>query len=235
MSLGPPPTAEWETNRGGTVRPLRDMIRILEPGSKMEQPTRVLLLRHAETAAPELFHGAESDIGLGPRGRLQAEAVARPLAALRPEALYCSAMRRAVETAGPIGRACGLVPQLVAALHERRMGPLSGQSIVQGMDAYDEARGRWMAGDLDATHEGGESYADVRRRAVPAFEALAVRHPGRTIVVVAHGFVIRVLLTTLLDGYGPEHFQAIAIPNAVFNDLRHDGTRWHAEALAAPV
>ena len=28
-------------------------------------PTRILLLRHAEIAAPDLFHGAESDIGLG--------------------------------------------------------------------------------------------------------------------------------------------------------------------------
>lgn len=210
------------------------MIRIIDSGGKMLRETRVLLLRHAETADPGRFHGAESDVGLGARGRAQAEAVARTLAELRPEALYCSAMRRAVETAAPIGHACGLVPQTVASLHERRMGPLSGRSILDGMDAYDEAKERWMGGELDFTHEGGESYADIRRRAVPAFEALAARHPGRTIVVVAHGVVIRVLLTTLLDGYGPEHFETIAIPNAVFNDLRHDGTTWRAALLAAP-
>jgi 2,3-bisphosphoglycerate-dependent phosphoglycerate mutase len=210
------------------------MIRFIEPGSKTLRETRVLLLRHAETAAPERFHGAESDIGLGERGREQAEAVALALAGLRPDALYCSAMRRAVETAGPIGRACGLVPRLVESLHERRMGPLSGRSKLEGMDAYDEAKTRWMAGDLDFTHAGGESYADIRRRAVPAFEALAARHPGRTIIVVAHGVVIRVVLTTLLDGYGPEHFDTIGIPNAAPNDLRRAGTRWRAEALAAP-
>ena len=39
-------------------------------------PTRVLLLRHAETATPHLFHGAESDVGLSERGRRQADAVA---------------------------------------------------------------------------------------------------------------------------------------------------------------
>jgi 2,3-bisphosphoglycerate-dependent phosphoglycerate mutase len=210
------------------------MIRVLDPGSKMKRATRVLLLRHAETSAPEFFHGAESDVGLGARGRIQAEAVARTLAALRPDALYCSAMRRAVETARPIGQACGLVPELVESLHERRMGPLSGRSKREGMEAYDAARTRWMAGDLDFTHAGGESYADIRRRAVPTFEALAARHPGRTIVVVAHGVVIRVLLTTLLDGYGPAHFEAIGIPNVALNDLRHDGNRWRAEALASP-
>jgi probable phosphoglycerate mutase len=210
------------------------MIRVLDPGSKMKQVTRVLLLRHAETAAPEFFHGAESDIGLSERGRRQAEDAALRLAEMRPDALYCSAMRRAVDTAVPIATACGLVPRQVVALHERRMGPLSGVSKLHAMDAYDEATFRWMAGDLDATHEGGESYADIRRRAVPVFEAIAARHPGEAIVVVAHGMVIRVVLTTLLDGYGPEHFREIGIPNAVFNDLRHADATWRAETLAAP-
>jgi broad specificity phosphatase PhoE len=208
------------------------MMRILDPASKMKHETRILLLRHAETSAPDLFHGAESDIGLGERGHQQAEALAQTLAALGPDALYCSAMRRAVETATPIGRACGLVPQLVESLHERRVGPLSGKSREEGLDVYEEAKWRWMAGELDYTHEGGESYAEIRRRVVPAFEVLAQRHAGRTIVVVAHGVVIRVLLTTLLDGYGPERFQELDVTNAAVNDLRHDGTRWRAEALA---
>lgn len=210
------------------------MIRIIDSGSKTLRETRVLLLRHAETSQPERFHGAESDIGLGVRGRDQAEGVARALAGSRPDAFYCSAMRRAVETAGPIARACGLVPRLVEPLHERRMGPLSGRPKRDGMDAYVAAKQCWMAGDLDATHEGGESYAEIRRRAVPALEMIAVRHPGGTIVVVAHGMVIRVLLTSVLDGYGPEHFEAIAIPNAAINDLRLEGARWRAETLAAP-
>jgi broad specificity phosphatase PhoE len=210
------------------------MIRIIDSGSKMKRTTRVLLLRHAETAAPDRFHGAESDIGLGQQGLRQAEAVAQTLAALRPEALYASAMRRAIQTAAPIGRACRLLPQLVEALHERRMGPLSGQPREVGLGAYEEAKTRWMAGELDYTHAGGESYADIRRRTVPAFEALAARHAGATIVVVAHGVVIRVLLTSLLEGYGPEHFAAIAIPNAGVNDVRHDGRHWRAERLAAP-
>jgi broad specificity phosphatase PhoE len=208
------------------------MIRIIDSGSKMKRATRVLLLRHAETAAPDRFHGAESDIGLGQRGLRQAEAVARTLSALGPDAVYCSTMRRAVETAAPIARACRVKPQLVESLHERRMGPLSGQPREVGLTAYEEAKRRWMAGELDYTHAGGESYADIRRRTVPAFEALAARHPGGTIVVVAHGVVIRVLLTTLLEGYGPEHFAAIAIPNAGVNDVWHDGLRWRAERLA---
>ncbi|MBV8075976.1 MAG: histidine phosphatase family protein [Planctomycetaceae bacterium] len=193
--------------------------------------TRVLLLRHAETSAPDRFHGAESDVGLGERGRRQAEAVAEILAAEGPDALYSSAMRRALETAAPIGRAAGLVPRVVEALHERAMGPLSGLRREEGLDTYVEAKRRWMAGDLDFTHEGGESFASIRRRVVPALRALARRHPGQTIVVIAHGVVIRVALTSLLEGYGPEDFDRIGIANTGVNDLRTDGERWRAVAL----
>ncbi len=70
------------------------IFRGIDPGSKTLRETRILLLRHAETSAPERFHGAESDIGLGERGRRQAVAVAEALAAERPDALYCSGMRR---------------------------------------------------------------------------------------------------------------------------------------------
>jgi 2,3-bisphosphoglycerate-dependent phosphoglycerate mutase len=197
----------------------------------MVHETRVLLLRHAETSAPDRFHGAESDVGLGERGRRQAEAVAEILAAEGPDALYSSAMRRALETAEPIGRAAGLVPQVVETLHERVMGPLSGRRREEGLDTYVEAKRRWMAGDLDFTHEGGESFASIRRRVVPALRALARRHPGQTIVVIAHGVVIRVALTSLIEGYGPEDFDRIGIANTGVNDLRTDGERWRAVTL----
>src|SRR5581483_8043170 len=67
--------------------------------------TRVFLLRHAETANPLVFHGAESDVALSPRGQRQAEAVARVLAGDRPDVVISSAMRRARDTAVPIARA----------------------------------------------------------------------------------------------------------------------------------
>jgi broad specificity phosphatase PhoE len=202
------------------------MIRSIASGSKILRTTRLLLLRHAETAAPDFFHGAESDIGLGEAGRAQAEGVARTLAALRPDALYSSAMRRARETAEPIARECGLVPRVIETLHERRMGPLSGRPRDEGWATYEEAKARWMAGELEHTHEGGESYAQIRRRVLPVFDSLAERHPGQTVVVVAHGVVIRVVLSSLVQGLGPEDFGKIPIAFVAVNDLRWDGDRW---------
>ena len=61
--------------------------------------TRLLLARHAETSAPDRFHGAESDIGLSAWGTRQAELLGQSLKAAGATALYSSAMRRAVDTA----------------------------------------------------------------------------------------------------------------------------------------
>jgi 2,3-bisphosphoglycerate-dependent phosphoglycerate mutase len=195
------------------------------------QGTRLLLARHAETAAPDRFHGAESDIGLSAAGARQAELLGESLKSSGAVAVYSSAMRRAVDTAEPIARACGLVPVSIAALHERRIGPLSGLSREDGWAVYAASKTRWIAGDLDHTHEGGESYNDVRRRVVPILQELAVRHAGETIIVVAHGVVIRVALTSLLAGSKPSDFERFAIEFASVNDIRFDGEVWTAGKL----
>jgi len=197
----------------------------------MLRETRLLLIRHAETAAPNVFHGAESDIGLSPWGERQAEILGGRLKAEGAAALYCSAMRRAVATAGAVGRACGLAPGVIADLHERRIGPLSGRSREDGWDVYSESKRRWMAGDLEFTHEGGESFAAIARRVLPILDDLRRRHEGRTILVVAHGLVIRTALLSLLPDRAPADFDAIAIDFASINDLAWDGTNWTARSL----
>jgi probable phosphoglycerate mutase len=199
------------------------------------QITRILLARHAETAAPDRFHGAESDIGLSEFGAQQAKRLAHFLSTQGAAAVYSSAMRRAVDTAQPIAIACKVEPIPIASLHERRIGPLSGLSREEGWAVYTNSKTRWMDGDLDHTHEGGESYNDVRRRVVPVLEELAARHAGQTIVVIAHGVVIRVALTSLLTGAHPSKFDRFAIDFASVNDLRFDGRTWMAHALNVVV
>lgn len=198
-------------------------------------PTRVLLLRHAETAAPDRFHGAESDVGLGARGFEQAEAAGLALARLGPVAVYSSAMLRARQTAGAIARPLGVEPVAVADLHERIMGPLSGARLVDGWDAYVAAMEAWKGGDLGASHAGGESFLKIRDRVVPPFDGLARAHPGRTIAVVAHGIVIRVLLSSLLGGEGASGFDRFGIDFVAVNDLRLDARGWTAAALNRPA
>jgi probable phosphoglycerate mutase len=191
----------------------------------------LLLARHAETAAPHHFHGAESDIGLSDWGAQQGKLLGRALMRLHATALYCSGMLRAIRTAEPIGRACGLNAIVIPELHERRIGGLSGLSREEGWAIYAASKQRWIAGDLEYTHAGGESYGDIRRRIVPIFEQLAERHPGETIIVVAHGVVIRVLITSVVCGFHPANFDQVATDFASVNDLEYDGSKWIGHSL----
>lgn len=195
------------------------------------ETTRLLLLRHAETAAPDRFHGAESDIELGERGQRQANVVAQALALENADRLYCSGMLRAIETAAAIALTTGLNPIIIPEFHERKMGPLSGKAYSDTSHHYQESRTQWMAGDLDATHVGGESYAQVRDRVLPRLRAVLDAEAGKTIVVVIHGMVMRVIFSEWLEGYGLANFVEFPTENAAINDLKWDGERLHPTRL----
>jgi broad specificity phosphatase PhoE len=191
----------------------------------------VLLVRHGKTSDPDRFHGAESDVGLSRRGIRQAEVLARYLAGLSPAAVYSSEMRRALETAVPIARACGLPLATVGALHECRMGSLSRRGKDEARAEYAALIRRWSAGDVGSKHEGAESYTEVQCRIRGPFRELVERSSGLTIAIVTHGIVIRVLLTSLLEGLGPSDFERIRIRTGSLCDLRWDGARWSATAF----
>ena len=196
------------------------------------QGTRVLLARHAETAAPDRFHGAESDIGLSALGARQAELLGESLKTIAPDAVYsfrdAERSTRQSHDRPRLQSEAGLDRR---GSHERRIGPLSGLSRDEGWSIYAASRSRWIEGDLDHTHEGGESYTDVRRRVVPILQELTARHSEQTVIIIAHGVVIRVILTSLLAGSHPSEFDRFAIDFASVNDLRFDGKVWTATAL----
>jgi broad specificity phosphatase PhoE len=199
-------------------------------------PKRVLLLRHAESADPTIFHGAESDVGLSERGRRQADAIAKYLAGQRPEVLVSSGMRRALATAGPIAAACGLEVNVEPALHERRVGALSGAPTGLEDGVWPETLRRWMAGMTGHAPTGAESFDDVKGRVLPVWERWALRAKEKTLVVVAHGVVIRVLLTSLLAGHTVADWKRLGmIRNVGVSELVRAGAAWEARRVSELV
>jgi probable phosphoglycerate mutase len=197
----------------------------------MAQPlTRVLLFRHAETSDPSIFHGAESDIGLGPRGLEQAQRLAVYLARRQPEVLVCSAMRRARETAAPVARACGLTPQIEPDLHERRLGGLSGLPTQDRTGPWMQTVQRWMQGDTSFSLLGAESFDEVRQRVQKVWDRLTQQHTGKTMAIIAHGAVIKVLLLSIVAGYGPGDWMRLgAIHNVTLHELVPSADGWKLE------
>jgi broad specificity phosphatase PhoE len=195
-------------------------------------PTRVLLLRHAETANPLVFHGAESDVGLSERGRHQAGAVADELAAFTPARVVSSAMRRALDTANPIARACGVDLHVEPALHERRVGALSGTPTRRGEGVWPDTLKRWLAGETHFAPAGAESYDDIRHRVAAVWERLTAEPDGGALVVVAHGIVCKVLLLNVLPGYTVADWHRLGpVRNVAISELVRDHAAWRAVRL----
>jgi probable phosphoglycerate mutase len=198
----------------------------------MPRPDRIWLLRHAETTAPHVFNGAESDVGLSELGFRQAAAAADWFRDHTPTAVVSSGMRRAIDTAAPIATACG-VPHLIEPdLHERRIGPMAGQAF-----AFDgpwaETIGHWTAGNTAFTTPGAESFDDLAGRLIPAWERVVSAHPGGRVVVVAHGIVCKVLLLSLLDGWDSSGWGKLgrSANVAVSELIPHMGSKWQSVRL----
>lgn len=163
----------------------------------------VWLIRHGEITqtSPRRFVG-QTDLPLTDTGREQIRAVARYLDGRGVTRLVCSPLTRCVDSAGLIGAALGLAADIMPDLREISLGTWEGLSVDEVRERFPgryEARGRNLAGFRPP---GGESFADLQRRAWPAFEvALA---GGDDVAIVAHGGVNRVLLCRML-GMPLEH------------------------------
>src|SRR5512135_1503516 len=85
--------------------------------------TRIYLIRHGATelSTEDRFAGA-TDVDLSDEGRKQAQALAARLADDHIHAVYCSPMRRTVETARIVARPLSLTPIPQAGLREIHHG-----------------------------------------------------------------------------------------------------------------
>ena len=157
--------------------------------------TRIIAIRHGETAwnVDTRIQG-QLDIPLNDTGRWQAERLARALAAREAiDVVYTSDLLRAWETACPVAEATGAPLHTDEGLRERGFGSFQGKTFTEIEAAMpDEAR-RWRQRDPFWAPPGGESLTAMRRRVIETLHALASRHVGEQIVLVAHGGVMDVL------------------------------------------
>jgi broad specificity phosphatase PhoE len=148
----------------------------------------IIFVRHGETALNAARVLQPADTPLGPRGLLQAEAVAQRLGAMQPAAIVSSDLPRAWQTAQAIARACGLARiETSPLLHERNFGDLRGRP-------YDTLGFDPLA--MTGAPPNGESDAEFSARVGAAFAWVLARQAGltRPLVVVSHGLVIGRLL-----------------------------------------
>ncbi len=157
----------------------------------LEQATRVILIRHGETAWNRATRiQGHTDIPLSALGLAQAERLAGALADEPLAALYSSDLSRARQTAEAVGRARNLAIQLDAGLRERAFGRFEGLSWEEIDQGYPEDAARWRRREPDFPVGGGESLNVFSARCLAAARRAAAAHPGQSIALVAHGGVL---------------------------------------------
>ena len=104
----------------------------------------ILLIRHGETAwnTADIFRGRIS-IGLSEDGLKQAEKLAEYLKQKKINAVFCSPLKRALETAEPVARLHELSAHPVEGLTDLDFGKWEGQSIEIVKTQYKEIYELW--------------------------------------------------------------------------------------------
>jgi broad specificity phosphatase PhoE len=161
--------------------------------------TRLYIVRHGATtlSAEDRFAGA-TDVELSDEGRRQAMALARRLADDRIGAVYCSPMRRTLETARIVAGPFGLEPQPRDGLREIDHGRWEGLTRAEVETRYRDEYAAWEEDPFTFAPEAGESGLSVMARSLPVIRAIVIEHAGQNVLVVSHKATIRLIISSLL-------------------------------------
>lgn len=161
--------------------------------------TRIYLIRHGATAlsAEDRFSGG-TEVDLSDEGRWQAERLAIRLASHHITAIYCSPMRRTVETASFICEHCKVPLEQADGLREIHHGHWETLMRSDVEAQYPEEYAAWQQDPFTFAPVGGESGLQVMARALPVIREIVVNHTDQTVAVVSHKATIRLVLSSLL-------------------------------------
>jgi probable phosphoglycerate mutase len=197
--------------------------------------TRLVLWRHGQTAwnAEGRVQG-QTDVELSEIGRAQAAAAAPRLAALHPDLIVSSDLRRAADTSAALAAVTGIKVEYDARLRERHHGVWEGLTGAEIAARWPVEKERWRSGLTVGGGLGVEEFDELGKRVVDAMQDVAGRAAGATIVVTSHGAAIRRGTVAIL-GWPESAARTLApIGNCHWVDLRLDPERgWQLRAYNA--
>jgi len=187
------------------------------------------LVRHGQTAwnLSGRYQG-QADVPLNDTGWQQARALPAALPGGDFAALYSSDLRRARDTASVLAQHLSLPVQVDARLREVRLGDWEGMLFTDIQAQYPVEWQARQTDPLNAHPPGGENLTEVAARVWAAADDIARQHPGRELVVVAHGLSLATL-----------RVRALGLPLSVAYDHvpengRPERVTWSIQGDSAP-
>lgn len=177
--------------------------------------TTIIFVRHgqSESNLAQVFTG-QGDVSLTPLGLEQAERTAAYLRRYPIDCIYSSDLRRAMQTAGPTARMCGLPIIPDPQLREIAAGEWEGKRYETLRAEYAEAYAVWL-NDIGRAHPtGGERVSELAARVWAAVDRIVREHRGGCVAVFSHATPTRAIGCRWF-GYPVEEMARLRwVPNA---------------------
>ncbi|MBA7504646.1 Phosphoserine phosphatase 1 [subsurface metagenome] len=174
---------------------------------------RLLLVRHGKTEGEASRYYGHTDIGLSQEGVKQAEMLRDRLTSQNLNVIYSSDLKRAVDTAEIIAAAHKLKVIPCSDLRELDVGKLAGMTFEEMKERYDGVVRLFSGQEPDISTPDGESLRQMSVRVQRFVAQVQEQPPEQTLLVVAHGGSLKVLLCLLL-GISLEHWWQFRLANA---------------------
>jgi len=187
--------------------------------------TQILLVRHGETKwnVKEVFRG-QIDIELNETGMKQAELLAEYLSSIKIDAIYSSALKRALATAEKIASFHKLNVVTAPGLMDLDFGEWQGLPHQEVRNRYKELYTQWISHPERVKTPGGENLDVVKTRAMGMVDQIITKYDG-SIVLVSHRIVNKVLICALL-GLDNSHFWNIEQSTCGLTIFNHKNGRF---------
>jgi broad specificity phosphatase PhoE len=183
--------------------------------------TSIYLVRHGQTAwnKEEIFRG-RTDVPLDETGLKQAELVGQYFKGMEIHGIYSSSLCRAWQTAEKIAESQHLKVQPLQGILDMSFGNWEGRPHQEIRENDGKTYRQWVETPHLVRLPGGESLDDVRVRAMAGMEEVIRNHPEKTLVLVTHRVVNKVLICGIL-GLDNSHFWQITQDTTAINLIQY--------------
>lgn len=184
---------------------------------------RLFIIRHGETDfnRKDMMQGRGIDAPLNETGKKQSHQLATALKMETADQVIASSMMRSIQTAQTLAISQSLPIQSYDELDEMNFGKLEGKKSSEIEDELKRIHNEWALGNISLPMPGGESPLEVFERANGKLQELLLGPKSKTLFIVLHGRLIRILLSEWL-GYGLKNMHKIDHHNgAIYHVIKN--------------
>ena len=150
---------------------------------------KIYYVRHGQTDLnlAKKMQGGGTEKELNETGVSQAYNTKKELENVKYDLVICSPMKRAKQTAEIINEGRDIPIITDERIRERKLGDYEGRDVTEEMEK------RIWNYDLNYQIPGGENLHDFEKRILDFFEDIKQKYADKTVLIVAHGGIAKVI------------------------------------------